>query len=64
MSLKQDTLNKTSGFIFTIIAILHLLRLIYSWPAQIGTFAVPIWLSLVAVVISAYISYSAFNLTK
>ena len=34
-----------SGVIFSLIALLHLLRLVMGWGMLIGTFAVPLWWS-------------------
>jgi len=64
MMMKQEGFNTLVGAIFAVIAVLHLLRIIYSWSAQIGTFAVPIWLSWAALVVSAFLSYTAFRLNK
>ena len=36
-----------SGFVFFLVAILHLLRLIYHWPIVVGTTTVPYALSYV-----------------
>lgn len=42
---------------FSIIALLHLLRLIFRWPAQIGTWNLPVWLSGVGLVIAVVLIY-------
>jgi len=34
-----------SGTIFFAVGLLHLLRLIYHWPVQLGAWLVPQWLS-------------------
>ena len=36
-----------SGTIFFLVAMLHLLRLIYHWPIVVGTWTVPHWVSYV-----------------
>jgi hypothetical protein len=44
-----------SGTIFLLVAMLHLLRLIYQWPIVVGTWTVPYWVSYVGfAVASAY----------
>jgi len=48
--------------IFSLIAILHALRLVYGWGAVIGGWEVPIWLSGLAVILAGYLAYSAFKL--
>lgn len=62
--MKPKTYHAVVGVIFAIIAVLHLLRLLNSWPAQIGTFVVPIWLSVVAVVVAAWLAYESYKLSK
>lgn len=48
--------------IFSLMALLHALRLIYGWSAVIGGFEIPMWLSGLAIIIAAYLAYSAFRL--
>ncbi len=43
--------------VFSVIGLLHLLRLVLQWPAQIGGWTVPIWLSVVAVLASGLLVY-------
>ena len=38
--------------VFTLVALLHLLRLVFGWEATIAGLAVPIWLSLLGTVIA------------
>lgn len=58
----QKTYFTLTGLIFLIIAVLHLFRLAYGWEAQIGGWDVPMWLSVVAFLLSGFLSYSAFRL--
>jgi hypothetical protein len=53
-----------TGIIFAIVAILHLLRLIYLWPVQIGTFILPIWLSCAALLVTSVLFIWAFLLLR
>jgi hypothetical protein len=34
-----------SAVVFGAVACVHLLRLIFGWPAQVGELAVPLWIS-------------------
>lgn len=43
--------------VFSIIGVLHLLRLILQWPAQIAGWTVPVWLSGVAVIATGALVY-------
>lgn len=62
--MNQKSYLVVSGTIFGIIAVLHLLRGIYGWPAQIGAFAVPTWASWVALLIAGYLAICALALLK
>jgi len=53
-----------AAFIFGIIAVLHLLRAIFGWPARIANFDVPLWLSYIAVVVAAYLAWNMYNASK
>mgnify|MGYP001587361355 FL=1 len=50
--------------VFGIIALLHLLRSIFSWPARIANFDVPLWLSYIAVVVAGYLAWLMYNASK
>lgn len=62
--MSQKTFSRVSGTIFALIALLHLLRIVYAWEAVIGGWMVPMWLSWVALVIAGYLGYSAFRLAR
>ncbi len=53
-----------SGTIFGIVALLHLARIIYGWPAQIGTFIVPTWVSWLSLLVAGYLAITAFILLR
>ena len=57
----QKTFTILAGVIFAVVALLHVLRILMSWPAAIGGWAVPMWLSWVGVVVAGGLSY--FGLT-
>ena len=53
-----------AAVIFGIIALLHLLRSIFSWPARIANFDVPLLLSYVVVVVAGYLAWHMYNASK
>lgn len=55
--MNQKIFNLTTGTIFLIIGILHFLRVLNSWPVNIGIFTVPMWLSWIAVALAGYLAY-------
>ncbi len=60
--MNQKGFLTVSGTIFGVIALMHLARILADWPAHIGTFEAPMWLSWVSVVVAGYLSVSAFRL--
>ena len=60
--MSQKTFNLITGVLFAIISLLHLVRSIFEWPANIGTFSFPVGLSVIAFLVTGFISYSAFKL--
>lgn len=52
----------TSGTVFGLIAILQTTRLINQWPAQIATWTIPLWPSVIAVMAAAALCVWAFRL--
>lgn len=51
-----------SGAIFGLIALLHILRVVLDWSAQIGTWTVPFWVSWIAIFVSGGLCVWAFRL--
>ena len=60
----QRTYNQISGILFGLIALLHLVRLLKGWPAVIGAWTAPLWLSVVVVLIVGFLAYSAWKLMQ
>ena len=60
--MSQKVFLTVSGTIFSVIAFLHLTRILAGWPAHIGAFEAPMWLSWVSVVVAGYLAISAFRL--
>jgi len=53
-----------AGIIFIVIAILHVLRLIMAWPASIGGWNVPMWLSWIALIVAGFLGIQGFKFSK
>jgi hypothetical protein len=54
----------TSSLIFFLVAVLHLLRLIWQWDVVIGSWPFPLWASIVAVPVAGFLSYAGFRLSR
>lgn len=53
-----------TAIIFLIISVLHLARAFLGWEASIAGLVVPVWGSWVALVVSGFLAYSGFSLSK
>lgn len=62
--LSAKTFFQLTGVIFSVIGVLHLLRLFYGWSIVIVGWTVPLWFSAVGIVIAWYIAYNAWQLAK
>lgn len=60
--MSQQAFLTVSGTIFSVIALLHLARILAGWPVHIGTFEAPTWFSWVSVVVAGSLAFSAFRL--
>ena len=61
--MSQRAYLKAAGSIFLIIAVLHLLRIVFGWNVVFEEWAVPHWLSAVALVVAGYLAYEGFRLS-
>ena len=62
--MKQKTFIQVAGLIFSVIALLHGLRLLLGWHAVIGAWQVPAWVSWLALAASGYLASTAFRCGK
>ena len=62
--MNQKTFNAVAGVVFLVVAGLHLCRLLFRWDAIIGGWAVPTWVSGLALALSGYLALSACKLKK
>lgn len=51
-----------TSVVFLLIALLHALRLFFGWHAAIGGWTVPLWFSVLALVLAGYFAVSGFRL--
>jgi hypothetical protein len=59
----QKTFTLLAGVVFAIVALLHLLRIYMAWPVVIGDWTVPMWVSWIALVVAAALSYFGLSPT-
>ena len=51
-----------TGVVFAVVALTHVFRLVFDWPAQVAGWAVPTWVSWAAVLVAGALSIWAFRL--
>jgi hypothetical protein len=59
--MQQKAYNTVTAVLFLVVALLHLLRIILDWPAQIGGLSIPLWASWLALVVAAALAYLGFR---
>lgn len=57
----ERTLLLITGALFLLVAALHFTRIMFGWSLIFGDFAVPQWLSWLGLIVTVYLSYSAFH---
>jgi hypothetical protein len=57
----ERTLLLITGIIFLVLALAHLIRLMFGIDFILGDFQIPAWISWVGVAVAAYLSYSCFH---
>lgn len=62
--MSQRAFSVTAGIIFFIIALGHAVRIFYQWEVVLGSLVVPKWVSWIALVIFAYLSYAGLRLGR
>ncbi len=53
-----------SGVIFSLVALAHLLRIVYGMPVQVDDFAVPMSVSWMGLFVTAGLAFWAFRLSR
>jgi hypothetical protein len=51
-----------SGLVFAIVAIVHLFRIINQFPIVVGTWVIPMTVSVLGLIVSGILSYCGFAL--
>ena len=62
--MSQRTFSLTVATLFSLIGVLHLLRLVYGWEAVIGGWVVPMWISWPALLIAGFLAYEGVRLGR
>lgn len=60
----HQTFSLNTAVLFSLIALLHAIRLLLGWQVTIAGAVVPMWISWIALAITAYLAYEGFRLAK
>ena len=60
----QRTFTGVAGLLFLLGSLLHAARLLFQWNAVIAGWVVPLWLSIVAMILAGFMAYSAWTLRR
>jgi hypothetical protein len=63
-SMNQKTFSFVVSVIFLLVALGHLLRLALGWHAVVNMWAVPMWVSWVAILIAGFLAFEGFRLSR
>jgi hypothetical protein len=58
------TYSLITGIIFSLVALLHALRLLRGWHVVIGDLSLPVWVSWIGLAIAGYLAYQGFRLSR
>jgi hypothetical protein len=47
--------------LFLVVALMHLLRIIFGWQAEIGGLSIPFWVSWLGVLVAGALAYFGFT---
>jgi len=53
-----------SGAVFGVVALVHAVRLLLDWPAQMAGWVVPMWVSWIAILAAGALCVWAFRLAR
>jgi len=63
-SMSQKAFLLTAGTVFVLLALCHLLRILFRVAFVVYDIPVPMWASGIAVVITGYLAYQGFRLAR
>ena len=57
----NNSFRKTAGTVFAVVAVVHAWRAVTGWEVMIGGWAMPMWLSWLAVVLIGWLAWSGLK---
>ena len=60
-AMSQKAFSLVAGLIFLLVAVAHLLRLLLRWGVILNGWTVPMWVSLIAFVVAAFLAFEGLR---
>ena len=62
--MSQKTFSLIAGLVFSLVALGHLLRLVYSWPVHMAEWSVPMWASWSGLLVAGFLGATGLRLSR
>jgi hypothetical protein len=62
--MSQKAFSLVAGLIFSLVALGHLLRLLYSWPVHMAGWTLPMWVSWPGVLVAGFLGFAGLQLSR
>jgi hypothetical protein len=62
--MSQKTFSLVAAVIFLVVGLMHALRLLLGWHAELNGWIVPTWVSWIGLVIALYLASEGFGLAR
>jgi hypothetical protein len=59
--LNQKTYVTLTATLFLVVALIHLLRIIFGWSVEIGGLSIPFWVSGLGILVAGALAYFGFT---
>ena len=56
--------TRIAAVLFAVITVLHVIRVIYGWEVNIGSFTLPIWASAIGALVAGILSWGLWKESK
>ena len=62
--MSQKAFSLIAGLVFSLIALGHLLRIVYSWPVHMADWTAPMWVSWPALFVAGFLGFTGLQLSR
>ena len=59
--MNRKTYMMVTATLFLVVALMHLLRIIFGWSVEIGSLSIPFWVSWLGVLVAGALAYFGFT---